>query len=394
VEALTFEQARACVLEAVRPLPGEECLPLAEAAGRVLSRDMLADRDQPALARSVRDGYALRAADLPGTLTCIGEIRAGEQWTGSLGKGQTLAIMTGAPVPSGADAVAMVEHCRVDGNQVTPTKPVAAGDFIDPAGSMCRAGDVVLRRGQRLDYAGLGVLASIGAQTAPVFPRPKVAIIATGDELVELHERPAPHQVRNSNRHSLEAQVTRAGGLANVLPIARDSLDATRSLIEKGLQADLLLLSGGVSAGKYDVVEHALKELGAEFYFDRILIQPGQPLVFGRCRGKFFFGLPGNPSSTMVCFEVFARAALEKLAGETEPMLPLLESVLAEEVRVRPGLTRFLPARLSADGKSIRQVPWQGSGDIAALARGNCFLVTEPDHDHYAAGERIRVLLR
>jgi molybdopterin molybdotransferase len=191
---------------------------------------------------------------------------------------------------------------------------------------------------------------------------------------------------------SLAVQVSRAGGIPIVLPVARDVYAATRELVERGLEFDMLLLSGGVSAGKYDIVEQVLSDLGAEFYFDRVLIQPGQPLVFGRARGKFFFGLPGNPASTMVTFEVFARCALELLSGRTESPLILMKSRLTTDFRAKPGLTRFLPARLSADGSEITPVRWTGSGDVPALARANAFLVTEPDKEKWEAGESIRVL--
>ena len=220
------------------------------------------------------------------------------------------------------------------------------------------------------------------------------AIIATGDEIVEVHETPAEFQIRNSNAYSLAAQVARAGGVPRVLPVARDTVEHTREMIGQGLAADLLLLSGGVSAGKYDLVERVLADLGAEFFFDRVLIQPGQPLVFGKARGKFFFGLPGNPASTMVTFEIFGRAALELLGGQAEPMLPLPWSKLTREFRQKTGLTRFLPATLSRDGSDVAPLRWQGSGDVPALARANAFLVTEPDRESWAAGEMIRVLMK
>jgi molybdopterin molybdotransferase len=179
-----------------------------------------------------------------------------------------------------------------------------------------------------------------------------------------------------------------------MLPVARDVYNATRELVERGLQYDLLLLSGGVSAGKYDIVERVLADLGAEFFFDRVLIMPGQPLVFGRAQGKFFFGLPGNPASTLVTFEIFARAAVELLGGQREPMLPLVWTRLARDLHQKTGLTRFLPATLSADGSAIDPVAWQGSGDVPALARANAFLVTEPDREHWQAGDWIRVLMK
>jgi molybdopterin molybdotransferase len=377
-----------------RVAPEVETVALAEACGRVLAIDIHADRDYPALPRSVRDGYAVRAADLPGTFRCVGEVRAGGPAEMEVQAGQTVEIMTGAPVPRGADCVVMVEHCQVTGDQVTTDRVLPPGEYIDPPGSMALFGEIVAGSGSRIGYPEVAVLATAGCTRVPVFARPRVAILATGDELVPIEEVPAPHQIRNSNVHSLAAQVARAGGEPVLLPVARDDVELTRDLIAEGLECDLLLLSGGVSAGKYDVVESALATLGANFLFDRVLIQPGQPLVFGVCRDKVFFGLPGNPASTMVCFEIFARSAVELSGGQRESALPLLESKLGQDFRTKPGLTRFLPARLSADGSMVTPVRWQGSGDIPALVRANCFLVTDPENAGYAAGDLIRVLLR
>jgi molybdopterin molybdotransferase len=238
------------------------------------------------------------------------------------------------------------------------------------------------------------LLAAVGHTSVQVYRRPRGAIVPTGDEIVEPAEMPAPHQIRNSNAASLAVQVCRAGGIPEIIGIARDNYESTRELVKRGLQADLLLLSGGVSAGKYDIVEKVLAGFGAEFFFDRVKLQPGQPLVFGRAQGKFFFGLPGNPGSTMVTFEVFARAAIERIQGVTDPALPLLRARLTRPVRQKAGLTRFLPARLSSDGASVEPALTQGSGDVAALARANAFLVTDPDREEWAAGEDIRVLLK
>jgi len=240
----------------------------------------------------------------------------------------------------------------------------------------------------------VAILAAFGRNIVRVFRKPTVGLIATGDEIVEVDERPEDFQIRNSNIYSLAAQVRRAGGVACRLPVARDNDAHTREVIEQGLTCDLLLLSGGVSAGKYDVVERVLAALDGQFFFDRVLIQPGQPLVFGRARGKFFFGLPGNPASTMVTFELFARAALELLSGQEEVSVLMPLARLTEDFRHKPGLTRFLPARLSANGSEVTPVPWHGSGDVPALTRANAFLVAEADCSEYQAGEFIRVLLK
>jgi molybdopterin molybdotransferase len=395
VAALTFADARETVLRTVRhgrTFPAVEEVALADAAGRILAGDAEADRDSPALARSVRDGYAVRAIDLPGRLEIIGEVRAGERFAGRLAAGQAVEIMTGAPIPSGADAVVMIEHTRRENGRVVIDRPAETQQFINPRGCEAAAHQVVLHAGKRLDYADIALLASIGHARVKVYRRPAVAIVATGDEIVEIDEIPEEFQIRNSNAYSLAVQVARAGGVPQPHPVARDTVEHTREIVGRGLDSDLLLLSGGVSAGKYDVVEQVLAEFGAEFYFDRVLIQPGQPLVFGRARGKYFFGLPGNPSSTMVTFEIFARAALELLAGQEETPLHLPLARLTRDFRHRTGLTRFLPARLSADGSEVTPIDWHGSGDIPALARANAYLVADPDRPEYACGELIRTL--
>ena len=374
-------------------LPTEQ-IPSLESAGRVLAEDVLADRDYPPFPRSARDGFAVRAADVPGELTVIGEVRAGEVYRGSVGPGEAVEIMTGAPLPEGADAIVMVEHTERSGDRVKITRSLKTGENFNAQGIEARRGSTVLSVGRRLGFAEIALLAMVGRECATVYKRPRVAILPTGDEIVEAGQQPEAFQIRNSNAWSMAVQVARAGGEPQILPIARDNYESTRGLIEQGLTHDLLLLSGGVSAGKYDIVERVLADLGARFFFDRVLVQPGQPLVFGTARGKFFFGLPGNPASTMVTFEVFARAAMELLGGAAEAPLPLLQARLSKDVRHKPGLTRFLPAQVSADGSTVTPEPWQGSGDVNALARANAFLVTEPERESWTAGDMIRVLLK
>ena len=397
---LSFDHARACVIERVlacRLFSAPESVALECAAGRVLAEEIRADRDFPAVARSVRDGFAVRAQDVPGTLRIIGEVRAGDRFAGVVAAGQAVEIMTGAPVPRGADAVVMVEHVTrgVDGT-VSTDRAAGPGQFINPQGCEARAGETLLTPGKRLSFADIALLATVGKSTVAVCPKPRVALLATGDEIVPVTETPREHQIRNSNVYSLATQVARAGGVPLILPVARDQIDDTLSLVERGLQADLLLISGGVSAGKYDVVERALAETGAEFFFDRVLIQPGQPLVFGRSRDRFFFGLPGNPASTMVTFELFARAALELLGGQSHSDLPFLLARLTRDFRHKTGLTRFLPATLAWSGPEPQLTPigWSGSGDVPALTRANAFLVADAERAEWKAGELMPVLLK
>ena len=396
MSALSFLDARAKVIRellAVRTSPETEAVLIEESLGRILAEPIHADRDYPPFNRAMRDGFAVRASDIPGRLRVIGEVRAGERFRSALQPGEALEIMTGAPVPNGADAVVMIEHTtrHPDGTMETDRSP-ASGSNIAPAASEALEGTPVLRSGDRIDYSSIAWLATTGHTFVSVFARPRVAILATGDEIVAVSDTPASHQIRNSNSYSLAAQVRRAGGIPVILPVARDDKGATAHLISQGLEADLLLLSGGVSAGKYDFVEAALAEFGAEFFFDRVLIQPGQPLVFGNAQGKFFFGLPGNPASTMVTFELFGRAALELLGGANEAPLPMTLARLTRPFHHKTGLTRFLPAHISC--AEVTPVDWQGSGDIPSLCRANAFLVADSNQADYAAGDLIPVVLK
>jgi molybdopterin molybdotransferase len=408
---LSFEEARHTVEQHASQLRprGKELLELLDSVGLILAEPVVADRNFPPFPRATRDGYAVRAADLaqlPATLHLAGEIKAGAGGTIKLNAGEAAAIMTGAPVPPGADAVVMVEYSSQTGNHVEITKGVAAGDNIVPPGSEARRGERLLAPGTRLDHAAIAVAASAGKSHVLVYSKPRVAVLATGDELVDLDVPPAPHQIRNSNSYSLAAQIQAAGGEPALLPIARDDPERLRELIADGLEADLLLLTGGVSMGKYDLVEQVLAGCEAEFFFTGAQIQPGRPVVFGRipsgagapARGehKYFFGLPGNPVSTMVTFELFARPVLEALAGMPPRKLVFLHAKLKSEIKTKPGLKRFLPAVLSGEFEQaeVELIRWQGSGDIAATARANCYIVIPPDRERIAAGEWIPVLMR
>jgi molybdopterin molybdotransferase len=401
---LTFEEARHVVeghAAQLRPRIKER-VELLASIGRVLAEPIAADRDFPPFRRAMRDGYALRAADLtnlPVTLEVIGEIKAGaapEALPREVAAGQAAAIMTGAPAPDGADAVVMVEYTSLSGQRVTVTRAVASGDNIVAAGSEARKGQVLLHHGTRMDYGAIASAASVGLQSVSVFRRPEVAILSTGDEIVEIGERPGPYQIRNSNSYSLAAQVQDAGGVPKMLGIARDEAAALRRLIEQGLKHDLLLLTGGVSMGRYDLVEQVLAELGAEFFFTGAQIQPGRPVVFGRVQERYFFGLPGNPISTMVTFELFARPLLEALAGMAARELSFVHARLKSEIKTKTGLRRFLPGLLSGEFEQaeVELAGWHGSGDVAAMARSNCYIVIPPDRERIAAGEWVAILMR
>ena len=398
---LTYEQARRVVIDQVQAKKGPR--PTAnvsvwDALGYVLAQEVKTDREYPPFDRSTRDGYAVRASEaaVGAKLRCAGEIKAGDAVTQPLAVGTCVQIMTGAAVPTGADAVVMIEHTQREGDAVRFDRATRPGQNIVPRGSEANAGQTILTPGMRLGYAELALAGQIGETELRCAAKPRVAILSTGDEVVSVDDLPGPFQIRNSNSVSLSAQVRLAGGEPVLLGNAADRTDDLRAKIERGLKEDVLVLSGGVSMGKYDLVETVLKEIGAEFYFDAVAIRPGKPAVFGRCRDTFVFGLPGNPVSTMVTFELFVSPALDLLSGADARPLPLLEAKLAQALNEKPGLTHFLPARVEWHGPSpeVKALPWQGSGDIATMARANCFLVVPPDREQIAVGEKVSVLLR
>jgi len=399
---LEFERARQIVIETVRSIAGPratEVISLRQAHGRVLANSVPADRDYPALRRSLRDGFAVKSANLPGVLKIRGEVRAGEAEQAPLEDGEALEIMTGAPVPDGADAVVMVEHVErlsdANGAQYMKSdRPAEPCQFINPCGAEAQLGGVLIPAGTRLDTSHIATLAMVGQSSVEVLMRPSVAILATGDEIVDLNVVPAVHQIRNSNSYMLAALVEASGACPNILPVARDTTATLRPLLEQGLQHDLLLVSGGVSAGKYDLVKPTLRNLGATFHFERVRIQPGQPTAFGTVGNKPVFGLPGNPGSSLVTYQLFARPALDLLSGERDPVLPLLSAQFEAPFRHKPGLTRFLPARLNADGQHLIHIPWQGSSDVPALAKANAFLVADHDRESWGIGDSIRVMCK
>lgn len=401
---LSFEDARHLVEEHAAKLrpSGTEEVGLLSAVGRILAEAIHADRDFPPFPRAARDGFAVRAADLarlPAFLEVIGEIKAGaapEELPKNLTRGQAASIMTGAPCPGGADAVVMIEYSNRSGNSVEITRGIQAGENIVPAGSEARQSDPLVPPGTRLDEAAIAAAAAVGKSRAQVYRKPSVAVLATGDEIVDIDSWPGPHQIRNSNSYSLAAQIHQAGAHPVLLPVAPDEVGRLHELIETGLQSDLMLLAGGVSMGKYDLVEQVLSELGAEFFFTGAQIQPGRPVVFGRVREKYFVGLPGNPVSTMVTFDLFARPVIDGLVGLRPQKLIFLHARLSTEVKTRTGLKRFLPAIVSGEFEDakVELVGWHGSGDIASSARSNCYLVIPPDRDRIPAGEWVPVLLR
>lgn len=406
---LSFPDARRKVIEIVSALSREraaaprEHVALSESLGRVVATPINADRDYPPFNRSIRDGYAVRAADLRhagAALTLVGEIRAGQDFSRTIQPGECVQIMTGAAPPNGADAVEMIEYTRTeqigDGTRIRFARTATPGQNIVPKGSEARAGQTLLRAGARLGYVELSLAAQVGCVRPEVWARPRIGILSTGDEVINAAETPGPLQIRNGNSFSLAAQVESAGAEAVSLGNAPDEAVELKRRIAEGLKFEALVLSGGVSAGKYDLVEGVLAELGAEIYFDGVNIRPGRPAVFGKCMGKPVFGLPGNPVSTMVTFELFVLPALDILSGTEARPLPLLRAKLGAQLREKPALAHFLPARIewTSGEPVVTSVRWQGSGDVVALADTNCFLVVHESKLDWEVGEWIDVLPR
>lgn len=383
-----------------------EVVGLLAAAARVLAEDVVAERDQPPFDRATRDGFVVRAASSAseGELKVLGMVRAGEAWKGVVGDGEAVEIMTGAPMPEGADAVVMVEHVLREGAVVRLAvgRSLRGGDNVVPRGSEARQGAAVLGVGTEIGAAEIAMAAGCGRAELRVFARPPVAIVATGDELVELDAVPEAWQIRNSNSYALAAMVAAAGGKALRMAVARDVKEEIRARIVEGRKAGLLVLSGGVSMGEYDLVEEVLAEFGAEFFFTGVRMQPGKPVVFGRLpeqgldRACYFFGLPGNPISTQVTFHCFVEPMLRAMGGVDGAGPRFVQATLSEEAEGKAGLTRMLPARLTTSRvrPEVKVVGWQGSGDLAANARANCYAVLPEGVERFGAGDVITVLLR
>ena len=398
---LTFEQARKKVIDQVSELklsPATIELEIHAALGYTLAQDVAADRDYPPFHRSTRDGYAVRATEsIAGArIRCVGEIKAGDSLTESLAHETCLQIMTGAAVPPGADAVVMIEHTDRDGDEIHFQKNATAHQNIVKKGSEATQGQTLLRSGSRLGYAELGLAAQIGATKLRCAKKPRVAILSTGDEIVAVDATPGPFQIRNSNSVSLAAQVRQAGGEPVLLGNAADRAESLAENIQRGLREDILVLSGGVSMGKYDLVEDVLKTLGVKFHFDAVAIRPGKPAVFAMLNEKPIFGLPGNPLSTMVTFQLFVVPAIDVLSGAAARPLPFLTATLGENLHEKPGMTHFLPATLKWTGTSatVHPLRWQGSGDTVTMAQANCYLVVPADIETLSAGENVNVLIR
>lgn len=399
---LTYLEARRKVVETVRASrlpPSVETVPLVDSRGRVLAQAVSADRDYPPFHRATRDGYAVRSGDVastPAKLTCAGEIAAGRIYSAVVAAGQCIQTMTGAPVPDGADAVVKVEHTEQQGESVLIKKSVPAGANVVPRGTEAKKGEALLEAGARIDYPEISLLGQVGQAQVRVYRRPRVAVVSTGDEVVPVEARPGTAQIRNSNAHSMAAQVAAHGGEPILLGNAPDDMNEIERTVLRGLEEDLLVLTGGVSMGKYDLVEAVLRNLGANFFFDAVAIRPGRPAVFAGCKGKYVFGLPGNPVSTMVTFELLVAPALALLSGAVASPLRFLKARLREAVSQPTRLSLFVPAVLEGEGSEVvvRALSWKGSGDVVTMARADCFVVVPESVDRLEAGTWVDVMPR
>jgi len=395
------EQALDIVLGSVSALDGES-RPLLECLGAVLAEDVAADMDIPPFDNSAMDGYAVQASDTsaaspdePVALRVTADLPAGYLPRGMLRPGEAVRIMTGAPLPPGADAVVRTEDVRRLDDTILVSNPVRPGDDIRRAGEDVARGEVILRQGTVIRPAEVGMLATLGRVQALVVRKPRVAVLTTGDELVAPDEPVAPGKIRNSNLYSISAQVKACGGEPILLGVARDTADELESKIRRGMaEADMLLTSGGVSVGDYDVVKTVLGRVG-EILFWKVKMRPGSPVTFGRIQDKPMFGLPGNPSASMVAFEQFVRPAILKMAGHSKLRRRQVQAILEEAVKNRPGVRNFLRAVATKQNGEwrVRPAGAQGSGILRTMVRANALLVVPETVSRMQPGERATVQL-
>jgi len=376
-----------------------ESVPLLDSMHRVLREDVFADADSPRFDKAIRDGFAVRFEDVvtvPAVLTVIGESRAGAGADVNVESGQCCEIMTGAPLPSGVNAVVMVENTeRLSPTSVRILKSSRHNEGLLRRGAEARQGEKILEAGHRIALADIGLLAGAGKSRVLVSKKPVVAVIATGDELVEVDEEPQPGQIRNSNTYTICAQVREAGAEPLILGIGRDNLQDLREKIGQGLTHDLLLVSGGVSMGKYDLVETVFAEFGVEVLFDKIAMKPGKPTVFGHRGNTYVFGLPGNPISTMVAFHMFVRPLILFLLNAENTKPKVLEARVEAAAACDPQRASLVPAivRFEHGQYWIRTAEWKGSSDLVGLARANALIMIPRRDGTLEAGDTAEFLL-
>jgi molybdopterin molybdotransferase len=397
---IKFEEALNIVLESVSTLVPEE-VSIINSLERVLAGDVYSDCDIPAFDYSAMDGFALRYEDTKGALpeSCIrleivGEFRAGGDTSSKVGSGEAVRIMTGAPIPDGADAVIMVEKTKENGGIVEICEEVEAGDNIRLTGEDIKNGDLVIHKGILLNSAHVGMLASLGISRVNVIKKPRVALLTTGDEVIGIDEEIRPGKVRNSNAYSLFCQVKKYGGAPVNMGTARDEKDSLRERLKSCLDCDLIITSGGVSMGEYDYVRDVMNEIGMEQKFWKVAMRPGKPNLFGLIDGKPFFGLPGNPVSGMVGFEVFIGPAIRKMLGQKDEERDV-DAILQEDIKKKKGLMFFIRAVTRWEGGRYvtKTTGPQGSGMLSSMVRANSLIILPEDEQLIKQGTMVKVRL-
>jgi molybdopterin molybdotransferase len=398
----SFDDALNIILDSVKTHLGSEKTGILDSAGRVPVEDIVSDCDIPAFDYSAMDGYALVSSDSIGAsagsgikLKVAGEFRAGGDTSATVGPGEAVKIMTGAPIPEGADAVIMVENTEEKDGVVEIFEEVEKGKNIRFAGEEIKSGDIVLTQGSLITPACIGMLASLGRSMIKVSEKPRVAILTTGDEVINIEEKMEPGKVRNSNAYSLYSQIIESGGIPVNKGIARDSKENLRTSLEECLDCDIIVTSGGVSMGEYDYVKDVMNELGMDEKFWKVAMRPGKPNLFGTIKGKPFFGLPGNPVSTMIGFEVFVRPTIMKMLGCYGEQRREVEALLEEDVKTKKGLTFFVRAqtRWEDGGYVTKTTGLQGSGMLSSMVKANSFIITSEDEETVKKGSRVKVRL-
>ena len=401
---ISVEAALEIILSEIKPL-GMERVNILSTMGRVLGEDIVADTDNPPWDNSAMDGYAVRAVDTkdaskdqPVTLQIIEDLPAGYVAKKCVKRGQTIRIMTGAPMPKGADAVIMVEEterqeARGKRQEVKVFKEAKVGDNVRKAGEDFKKGDIVLRKGMTIRPAEIGMLAAVGKPNVYLYQRPKIAVLSTGDELIEIEETPMNGKIRNSNSYTIAAQIKTCGAVPIQLGIARDTKKDLKEKLEFGLTADCVVSSGGVSVGDFDFVKDVLKQMGSEMRFWKVAMKPGKPLAFGVIANKPAFGLPGNPISSMVAFEQFVRPAILKMMGKKDIFKRAFDALLTKPVNKKAGRMHFVRAALEQKNGRFYATPLegQGSGILSSMVKANCLVILPEDAKDAEKGSKVKV---
>jgi molybdopterin molybdotransferase len=398
---ITVAEAIEQILQTINPL-GLERVNILDALGRVLGEDITAGRNIPPKDNSAMHGYALRFQDTigasphhPVVLEVIEDIPAGAIPQKSVAAGQSARIMTGAPLPVGTDAVLKMEDTEKDGQKIRIMAEAQSGQDIRRAGEDVREGELVIPRGTSVRPAGIGMLASLGRSFVSVYQRPLIAVLATGNELLDIDESPSPWKIINSNSYSLASQALDCGALVMQMGIAKDKREDLLARFQAAMRADVIISSGGVSVGDYDLVKDIMQEVGSRMQFWQVAMRPGKPLAFGRIGNVPMFGLPGNPVSSMISFEQFIRPAILKMMGHQEIFRKAVRAVLQEDIEKRKGFTHFIRAlvKAGAGGYTVSTTGEQGSGILKSMVRANGLIVLPEKMEKVKAGTEVKVQL-